>query len=56
MKGEKWHLFCLQISFFGWCILAAIVPLFGTFLLAPYLYAAEAAFYLDRTGNLTTAE
>lgn len=51
MKGNKWSLFCLNLSFFGWFILAALVPA-GVLLLTPYLESANAAFYLDRTGRL----
>ena len=51
MKGNKWSLFCLGLSFFGWIFLAAIVPA-GALLLTPYIEAADAAFYLDRTGRL----
>lgn len=51
MKGNKWSLFCLALSFLGWIILASIIPA-GHLLLAPYMEAADAAFYLDRTGRL----
>ncbi|MDO5446040.1 MAG: DUF975 family protein [Eubacteriales bacterium] len=52
MKGQKWNLFKLILSFFGWMILAGIVPA-GELLLAPYIESATAAFYLDRTGRLS---
>ena len=51
MKGNKWSLFCLHLSFIGWGILAALVP-GGFLLLTPYTEAANAAFFLDRTGRL----
>jgi Predicted integral membrane protein len=51
MKGNKWSLFCLGLSFIGWIILAAFIPA-GVLLLTPYMEAADAAFYLDRTGRL----
>lgn len=51
MKGQKWSLFKLGLSFIGWIILAGIVPA-GMLLLSPYTEAADAAFYLDRTGRL----
>lgn len=54
MKGNKWSLLCMGLSFFGWAILAAIVPA-GVLLLTPYTEAANAAFYLDRTGRLADA-
>lgn len=55
MKGNKWRLFCLQISFIGWMLL--LIPLnfltcgIGTLIGQPtvytYLYTAQAAFYHD---------
>lgn len=51
MKGNKWSLFCLGLSFIGWIILSAFVPA-GVLLLTPYIEAANAAFYLDRTCRL----
>ena len=51
MKGQKWKLFKLALSFIGWMILSGIVPA-GVLLLTPYTEAAFAAFYLDRTGRL----
>ena len=51
MKGNKWALFKLDLSFIGWIILSGIVPA-GPLFLAPYTEAADAAFYLDRTGRL----
>lgn len=48
MKGYKWKLFCLRFSFIGWSILALICPFgVGPYLLAPYMHAAEVAFYHD---------
>ncbi len=51
MKGNKWRLFCLSLSFIGWDLLAGIVP-GGVLLLTPYIEASEAAFYLDLTNRL----
>ena len=51
MKGNKWRLFCLSLSFIGWDILAGLVP-GGALLLTPYVEAANAAFYLDLTDRL----
>ena len=51
MKGQKWSKFCLDLSFIGWYLLAAIVPA-GFVFLTPYVETADAAFYLDRTGRL----
>ena len=52
MKGNKWSYCCLVLSFIGWFLLAGIVPA-GNLLLTPYTEAADAAFYLDRTGRLS---
>ena len=45
MKGYKWKLFLLYLSFFGWGLLA-ILPLgIGLLWLIPYFYTSLAAFY-----------
>lgn len=51
MQGNKWRLFCLDCSFWGWHILAMMTLLIGYLWLAPYINAAKAAFYLDVTGR-----
>ena len=45
MAGHKWELFMLHLSFLGWMLLSCLT--FGILLLyvAPYMSAAEAAFY-----------
>ncbi len=45
MKGHKWALFCLELSFLGWGILAAFTFGIGTLFLNPYIHAANASFY-----------
>ena len=47
MKGNKWRLFCLQLSFIGWEILCVFTCGIGYLWLAPYMGQAEAAFYHD---------
>ncbi len=47
MVGNKWRLFCLQISFIGWEILALLTVGIGYLWVAPYAAAAKAAFYFD---------
>ncbi len=47
MKGNKWRLFCLQMSFFGWALLTALTFGIGALWLTPYIQAAHAAFYED---------
>lgn len=45
MRGNKWRLFCLQMSFFGWALLSAVTLGIGTLWLTPYMQSAYAAFY-----------
>ena len=48
MKGNKWRLFCLNLSFIGWDILAIVFTLgIGMLWVTPYREAAFAAFYRD---------
>jgi uncharacterized membrane protein len=56
MTGNKGRLFCLQFSFIGWILLAALTWGAGFIFLAPYMKAAETAFYLDLTGRLPLAQ
>lgn len=51
MAGHKWRLFCLELSFIGWGILSALTCGIGDLWLQPYISAATAAFYIDRTGR-----
>ena len=45
MDGNKWALFCLDFSFFGWALLCALTLNIGNLWLNPYRNAAYAAFY-----------
>ena len=48
MDGNKWRYFCLQFSFIGWDMLAALLTLrIGNLLLNPYKEAASAVFYKE---------
>jgi uncharacterized membrane protein len=47
MKGNKWRLFCLHLSFIGWFILCALTCGILTFWVYPYLKTAETEFYLN---------
>ena len=48
MKGHKWQLFCLDLSFIGWALLCAIFTAgIGFFWLSPYVKTARVAFYED---------
>lgn len=51
MVGNKWRLFCLQISFIGWSILCLFTCGIGFLWLLPYENAATAAFYLEISHN-----
>ncbi len=47
MDGNKWRLFCLDLSFIGWSILCIFTLGIGTLFLRPYREAAFAAFYRE---------
>ena len=47
MKGHKWQLFCLEFSFIGWALVCVLTAGIGILWVAPYEYAAIAAFYED---------
>ncbi len=48
MHGNRWRLFCLEISFIGWILLAAFFTLgIGIFWVVPYMEASFAAFYRE---------
>lgn len=47
MKGNKWRLFCLDLSFIGWEILCMLTLGIGNLWLTPYRSAAWAAFYRE---------
>lgn len=51
MSGNKWRLFCLQLSFIGWYILGAMACGIGIFFVQPYVNAAIAGFYDDVSRN-----
>ncbi len=61
MSGNRFRLFCLEFSFIGWSILAALTFGIGNLWLTPYRQATTAAFYREisgpayrRTGNDAT--
>lgn len=51
MRGNKWRLFCLHISFIGWAILCALTLGIGSLWLNPYQNVSEAAFYREISGT-----
>ena len=53
MKGHKFDLFFLQLSFIGWGILSVITGGIGLLWLMPYMMGAQAAFYQDIKQNFS---
>lgn len=51
MEGNRWRLFCLEISFIGWDILCGFTLGIGHLWLTPYRQAARAAFYREVSGT-----
>ena len=56
MRGNKWRLFCLEISFIGWMLAACCTCGLGFIALSPYMYTANAAFYMEISGHDTAKE
>lgn len=51
MKGHKFDLFWLELSFIGWILLSILTLGIGLFWLVPYMQTAIAAFYNDISGK-----
>jgi uncharacterized membrane protein len=47
MKGNKWRLFKLNLSFIGWGVLCVLTLGVGSLFLVPYVSAASAEFYVE---------
>ncbi len=47
MQGNKWKLFCLQLSFIGWFFLTLITLGIAGLWMSPYMAVAETFFYRD---------
>lgn len=47
MRGHKWQLFCLDISFIGWFILGLLCAGIGLLWVIPYQQTARSHFYLE---------
>lgn len=47
MKGYKFKLFCLDLSFIGWQLLSTLTFGLGDLVLRPYIEAARAVFYRE---------
>ncbi len=55
MKGHKFDLFYLQLSFIGWAFLCVLTLCIGYLWLFPYMEAALTAFYEDVHGQYLQA-
>lgn len=51
MRGNKFRLFCLDLSFIGWVFLCLFTFGIGIFFLVPYIYATRAIFYENLKDN-----
>ena len=51
MEGNRWRLFCLEISFIGWGFLSLLTLGIGGLWLTPYMEAAVASFYREVSGT-----
>ena len=51
MYGNRWRLFCLNVSFIGWDILNMLTLGIGSLWLNPYKQAAQADFYREISGT-----
>lgn len=47
MKGHKWRLFCMLLSFIGWILLASLSCGIGMLWITPYMEATMVAFYKE---------
>ncbi len=52
MRGNKWKLFCLNMSFIGWAILCVLSFGIGFLWLIPYVEVSLIAFYDIANGSL----
>jgi len=51
MRGHKFDLFWLYLSFICWGILCILTCGIGFLWLTPYIYASQAAFYQNLKAN-----
>ena len=56
MKGNKWRLFVLILSFIGWFLLGILSLGIGFFWIAPYVYTTMGAFYEDVKAQYVPAQ
>lgn len=53
MRGHKWDLFCLTLSYIGWIFLCILTCYILTLWVTPAIMAAQAHFYEDIKGEET---
>jgi uncharacterized membrane protein len=51
MRGNKFDMFVLDLSFLGWYLLGTLCLGIGVFFVNPYAFATEAELYLVLRGN-----
>lgn len=51
MRGHKWQLFMLRLSFLGWLILSLFTLGIGYLWVVPYMQTTEANFYRNLAGD-----
>ena len=56
MRGNKWRLFCLEMSFIGWAFLCVFTLGIGSLWLVPYQHASFADFYREISGTRKVVE
>ena len=60
MKGKKWKLFCLDLSFIGWYLLGMLCLGVGVLWVDPYHKVSMALFYeenvKEEVANLKSAK
>ena len=56
MSGQKWNLFVLDLTFFGWILLSIFTLGLGMLFVQPYILTARAAFYEDLKGEKLVEE
>jgi len=56
MDGNKWRLFCLDLSFIGWMIVGALCFGVGTLWVSAYMTTSRAIFYNELKGSDSVSE
>ena len=56
MRGHKWDLFVLDLTFLGWILLSCLTGGILFLFVSPYIETAHAEFYLDLIADTQTEE